>query len=281
VASSNGRAWPPQRPKGERSVNTPAEPLLSVRDVSLRFGGVAALDDVSFDISEGQIVGLIGPNGAGKTSLFNCISRLYQPTAGSIRFEQHELLKLRAHQVIRLGIARTFQNVALFARMSVLDNVLVGDHNRIGTNALASALQLPKARRAEQKAVERAQDALQVVDMQPYADTLAASLSFAAQKRVELARALVSQPRLLLLDEPAGGLNHTEVRELGELIKRIQAVYQVTVLLVEHHMNLVMTISDHVVVLSFGRKIAEGAPNVVRNNRAVVEAYLGTAGAAA
>jgi len=281
VASSNGRAWPPQRPKGERSVNTPAEPLLSVRDVSLRFGGVAALDDVSFDISEGQIVGLIGPNGAGKTSLFNCISRLYQPTAGSIRFEQHELLKLRAHQVIRLGIARTFQNVALFARMSVLDNVLVGDHNRIGTNALASALQLPKARRAEQKAVERAQDALQVVDMQPYAGTLAASLSFAAQKRVELARALVSQPRLLLLDEPAGGLNHTEVRELGELIKRIQAVYQVTVLLVEHHMNLVMTISDHVVVLSFGRKIAEGAPNVVRNNRAVVEAYLGTAGAAA
>ena len=281
MASSNGRAWPPQRPKGERSVNTPAEPLLSVHDVSLRFGGVAALDDVSFDISEGQIVGLIGPNGAGKTSLFNCISRLYQPTAGSIRFEQHELLKLRAHQVIRLGIARTFQNVALFARMSVLDNVLVGDHNRIGTNALASALQLPKARRAEQKAVERAQDALQVVDMQPYADTLAASLSFAAQKRVELARALVSQPRLLLLDEPAGGLNHTEVRELGELIKRIQAVYQVTVLLVEHHMNLVMTISDHVVVLSFGRKIAEGAPNVVRNNRAVVEAYLGTAGAAA
>ena len=262
-------------------MNTPAEPLLSVRDVSLRFGGVAALDDVSFDISEGQIVGLIGPNGAGKTSLFNCISRLYQPTAGSIRFEQHELLKLRAHQVIRLGIARTFQNVALFARMSVLDNVLVGDHNRIGTSALASALQLPKARRAEQKAVERAQDALQVVDMQPYAGTLAANLSFAAQKRVELARALVSQPRLLLLDEPAGGLNHTEVRELGELIKRIQAVYQVTVLLVEHHMNLVMTISDHVVVLSFGRKIAEGAPNVVRNNRAVVEAYLGTAGAAA
>src|SRR6266700_7496349 len=152
------------------------EPLLSVRDVSLRFGGVAALDSVSFDIIEGQIVGLIGPNGAGKTSLFNCISRLYQPTAGSIRFEQHELLKLRPHQIIRLGIARTFQNVALFARMSVLDNVLVGDHNRIGTSAFASALQMPKARGAARKAVERAQDALQVVDMQPYADTLAANL---------------------------------------------------------------------------------------------------------
>jgi len=257
------------------------EPLLSVRDVSLRFGGVAALDSVSFDIIEGQIVGLIGPNGAGKTSLFNCISRLYQPTAGSIRLEHHELLRLRAHEVIRLGIARTFQNVALFARMSVLDNVLVGDHNRIRAGALASALQLPTARRAERQAVERARDALDVVDMGPFAQAYAASLPFAAQKRVELARALVSQPRLLLLDEPAGGLNHTEVRELGELIKRIQAVYQVTVLLVEHHMNLVMTISDHVVVLSFGRKIAEGAPNAVRNNRAVIEAYLGTAGAAA
>ncbi len=255
--------------------------MLSVRDVSLRFGGVAALDNVSFDIIEGQIVGLIGPNGAGKTSLFNCISRLYQPTSGSIRFEQHELLKLRPHQIIRLGIARTFQNVALFGRMSVLDNVLVGDHNRIGTGAFASFLQLPKARRAARKAVERARDALDVVDMGIFADAFAATLPFAQQKRVELARALVSQPRLLLLDEPAGGLNHTEVRELGELIKRIQAVYQVTVLLVEHHMNLVMTISDHVVVLSFGRKIAEGAPNAVRNNRAVVEAYLGTAGAAA
>ena len=165
--------------------------------------------------------------------------------------------------------------------MSVLDNVLVGDHNRIGTGAFASALQLPKARRAARKAVERARDALDVVDMGIFADTLAATLPFAQQKRVELARALVSQPRLLLLDEPAGGLNHTEVRELGELIKRIQAVYQVTVLLVEHHMNLVMTISDHVVVLSFGRKIAEGAPDAVRNNPAVVEAYLGTAGAAA
>src|SRR3981081_4009220 len=141
------------------------ERLLSVRDVSVRFGGVAALDSVSFDIIEGQIVGLIGPNGAGKTSLFNCISRLYQPTSGSIRFENHELLKLRPHQVIRLGIARTFQNVALFARMSVLDNVLVGDHNRIGTGAFASALQLPTARRAEQKAKERAQEALDVVDM--------------------------------------------------------------------------------------------------------------------
>jgi branched-chain amino acid transport system ATP-binding protein len=257
------------------------ETLLSVRDVSLRFGGVAALDGVSFDIGVGQIVGLIGPNGAGKTSLFNCISRLYQPTSGSIRLDDRELLRLRAHEVIRRGIARTFQNVALFARMSVLDNVLVGDHYRIGSGALASALQLPAGRRAERQAVDRAVAALDIVEMRPFAETLAASLPFAMQKRVELARALVSEPRLLLLDEPAGGLNHTEVHELGQLIKRVQGHYRITVLLVEHHMNLVMTISDHVVVLSFGRKIAEGKPDVVRNNPAVIEAYLGTAGAAA
>jgi branched-chain amino acid transport system ATP-binding protein len=258
------------------------EALLSVREVSLRFGGVAALDNVSFDIIEGKIVGLIGPNGAGKTSLFNCISRLYQPSPGSsIRLEHHELLKLRAHEVIQLRIARTFQNVALFQRMSVLDNVLVGDHYRIGSSALASALRSPNARHAERQAVDRALAALDMVDMRQLAEAFAASLPFALQKRVELARALVSEPRLLLLDEPAGGLNHTEVRELGELIKRIRAHYQLTVLLVEHHMNLVMTISDHVVVLSFGRKIAEGAPDVVRTDPAVIQAYLGTAGAAA
>jgi branched-chain amino acid transport system ATP-binding protein len=256
-------------------------PLLSVNELSIRFGGVLALDNVSFDIGAGQIVGLIGPNGAGKTSLFNCISRLYQPSSGSIRLEEHELLNLRPHQVIHLGIARTFQNVALFGRMSVIDNVLVGDHARIRSGPFSSALRLPGARSAEREARERALAALDVVGLKHMAQATAGALPFAVQKRVELARALVARPRLLLLDEPAGGLNHTEVRDLGGLIRRIHDEYGLTVLLVEHHMNLVMSISDHVVVLSFGRKIAEGSPEVVRNHPAVIEAYLGASDAAA
>ena len=250
-------------------------PILSVRNISVRFGGIVALDDVSFDIEPRQIVGLIGPNGAGKTTLFNCLSRLYQPTSGSIAFEGHDLLGVESHDIAGLGIGRTFQNLAPFATMTVLDNVMVGAHSQSRSGFLSNALRLPSVGREERRLRAAAIEVIAFMGLESIAHLPMAGLPFATLKRVEAARALAARPKLLLLDEPAGGLNHEEVGSLVALVRTIRDRLGITILLVEHHMGLVMQVSDKVVVLDFGRRIAEGTPAEVQRNPEVVKAYLG------
>ncbi len=251
-----------------------ARGLLEVNDISIRFGGITALNDLSFHIDTGEICGLIGPNGAGKTTLFNVISRIYDPTQGSIAFDGENLLDCAPHEISQIGISRTFQNLALWPRMTVVENVMSGAHTQ-GTQNFFSAMARLGLKKEERGLKKEAYETLERLELLEHAERPCDGLPFGTMKRIELARALVSKPKLLLLDEPATGLTHSEVSDLSELIVSVRDDFNLTILLVEHHMGMVMGISEKVIVLDFGSKIAEGTPLEIQENSLVISAYLG------
>jgi branched-chain amino acid transport system ATP-binding protein len=251
--------------------------LLQVKGITVRFGGITALDNVSFNLPRDKVCGLIGPNGAGKTTLFNCLSRLYEYQEGDLLFDGKSITQTPVHEVANTGIGRTFQNLAMFKTMNVIENIMVGAHSKSKTGFIGGLLPNAKTRAEEEDLRSRADDLIVRLKLTDVAKRPVGDLPFGFQKRVEFARALASQPRLLLLDEPAAGLNHAELGDLADLIKQVRDEMGISVLLVEHHMHLVMNVSDWIVALNFGRKIAEGTPEQIQKHPEVIRAYLGGA----
>ena len=254
-------------------------PILECIDLGITFGGLKAVDNFNLALGRTEIAGLIGPNGAGKTTIFNLLTKVYEPTHGTILLDGKDLVAMDTAQINRLGIARTFQNIRLFHNQTVLENVMIGLHNETHYTMAEAILRLPRYWKAEKIARERAMEYLSLFNLQDHADELAGSLPYGAQRRLEIARALATNPSLLLLDEPAAGMNPSETAALMENIVKIRATFQIAILLIEHDMNLVMNICEGIAVLNFGRIIAKGSPDDIRSNPAVIEAYLGRKGA--
>lgn len=249
--------------------------MLTFNNITVKFAGLTAVSDLSLEVSEGQIHSIIGPNGAGKTTIFNCISRFYTPASGSISFNNNQLLEYKPHQIIKLGIARSFQNVELFAKMTVLDNLLTGYHSKANRNIFSAALNLPSKKKAEEEGTKKVREVMEMMGISHLADELVSDLSFGYQKMVDIGKAIMADPKLILLDEPVAGMNPVETERIGKLILRLKEEMKITVLLIEHDMSLVMKVSDYITVMSFGRKISEGKSNEVQSDPVVIEAYLG------